>query len=642
MNYDDNDKLNGMTDATDGQISDDVLDALAELDIEGLDDTTDSNDPVTSNNSDEIQQSVVADIEPDETDVAGDRTSAADVGENIIDNSIPTPVEDAAATDEAVSEPGSDNVETGSETEEAEDETIEFAPIEDEVDPELEQLNAEEDAAFAEQMAEDEAAVDELEHQLSEMEGAGETKGRVHYPEYFDENMPDTQERADRICVSIDVDDFGRDIIEPVFENVLRQSKNTLKLHYSRIKNEILKYRDVAQLFSPEDETFYYRKKPLLRLEFKGGKLSMLLALKPEDIDKECAFAENGSDSKKDLPVRILINAKYIDGAIELVNKLAKKRKIPKLKAYAPTAYAERYPFNSDAVLRGKEKRPPVEGEFDGDEYTPVMGELVKGAVAKNLAETEILAKEQLLQIRESAAALKDAVSAVEPIAFFYDTAVRTEDNTVAFINSQQVLNDKFLGRLLPQQFFAVAETSNRIEKLNLMHLEAVVNECNANPEILFVMQISVRFLVDPALISTLLEKSVTENRNLILAFDGIMLEKTGEMGQNSLKKLMDNGVYIMLDNGESISARALVEMPFDYLRFDSRVYNRENVKATNHLDIMLEFCKNSNIITVARYVDMGKQKRYFLDHKVDVMQGDAICAPSRLTSVALVTYHKI
>ena len=624
---------NGIDDRDD-ELSPEVLDILSELDIDdGIDDASPS----------ETETS---------TDTAPRSAADAETADNASTNADTETVDEDPTSDEAdiaeeldvdISDIPTDDTTVAEETE---DETDEDAALSDEdtdaEDEELSELNAEEDAAYAESLAEDEEAVSELEHQLSEMEGAEEARFKVHYPEYFDENMPDTQERADRICVSIDVDDFGRDIVEPVFENVLRQSKNTVKLHYSRIKNEIQRYRDVVQEFTPEYETFYYKRRPLIRLEFKGGKLTMLIALKADELPEKCPHTDNTGDSARDLPVRILINAKYIDLALEAVTTLVKKRKIPKLKSYAPIAYAERYTFNQDSVLRGKEKRPPVDGEYDGPEYTPIMGELVKGVVARTLQETDTLAKEQLMQIRESAAALKDAVSALEPIAYFYDVAVRTEDNTVAYVNCQQVLNDKFLGRLLPQQFFAVAETSNRIEKLNLMHLEAVVNECNANPEILFVLQISVRFLVDSALISTLIEKSVTENHNLIMAFDGIMLEKTGEIGQNSLKKLMDNGVYIMLDNVESVNVRCLTELPYDYIRFDSRVYSRENVKATNHLDILLQFCKQSGITCVARYVDVGKVKRYFLDHPVDIMQGDAICAPSRLTSVALVSYHKV
>ena len=91
----------------------------------------------------------------------------------------------------------------------------------------------------------------------------------------------------------------------------------------------------MVQEFTPEYETFYYKRKPLIRLEFKGGKLTMLIALKAGDLPDKCPHTDNTGDSAKDLPTRILINVKYIDLALEALTTLIKKRKTPRLKSYA-------------------------------------------------------------------------------------------------------------------------------------------------------------------------------------------------------------------------------------------------------------------------------------------------------------------
>ncbi|MDE6302123.1 MAG: EAL domain-containing protein [Clostridia bacterium] len=433
-------------------------------------------------------------------------------------------------------------------------------------------------------------------------------------------NAEDTEEDADEIGVSGIYDAYGREILRNVFENRLRLAPNSVKFADGKLKNELLAYADVKRRFIGKQERFYF-----------GGEWFVILAVGDKVL--EFITADGKTEVKREK------NATSIKSALDTLKTLADRLGLVKKDYYVPTAYAERYPFNPEAVLRGDEEISPEEGAFDGKEYEPIEGELSKDIVAELMGDNFDLeakqGKEKLEAIRQQATTIKGAVALTEPIVYFYNAA-RTDENNIAYVTVQQVLNDKFLGKMLPQQFFAVAEGSERIETLNLLSVKQAATDCDSNPNMIFVTQASARLLIKDDVLKRLIKNAKTENGNLVLAFDCALLEALGERGLTGIRQLAENDVKIMIDNTENAGLKVLTEYNIDYLRFDARYYKEEDEKKTAHLDMVLGYAKVQGMKTTALYVNSVKEAKYFLSHGVENIEGDIVGSPVRIIQNAI------
>ncbi|MBR5987070.1 MAG: EAL domain-containing protein, partial [Clostridia bacterium] len=337
--------------------------------------------------------------------------------------------------------------------------------------------------------------------------------------------------------------------------------------------------------------------------------------------------------------------------AVQLITELMKSLSLERNKRYAYVPFAEKYPYIKNGVFKGDEDKPRVKHE--GEEYADIYGELTEhlrsqmGAtdawgVPKGYTAEDGLSARDLLEIQRSKAKTINAgVALATPIVFFYDAAVN-EEGKVQYLNVQQLLNDKFLGKIVPQEYFAMAEGSSRIEELNYIALDNVVKDCNANPDLRFAVKISCRLLLKQETLTKLVDKMRTENKNLILAFDCAMLEAVGFVGISAINTLKSQGALIMIDNAESASMRVLTEYEFDYLRLDARYYNGGSTKRLAHLDMITGYADVQNIITTSINCEHKEDARILLDHGVKVIQGDAVARPMRLINLALTNLKPI
>lgn len=440
------------------------------------------------------------------------------------------------------------------------------------------------------------------------------------------ENEADTADCADEIGVSGIYDAYGREIIPDVFENRLRLSKNAVKLAYSKLKNTLLSYSGVKRSFSGKSEIFTVGEEVVVKFGIEGD----ALVLTYDKTHRLSVKKEKGGES--------------IKKALEIITAKADALGLKKIPSYAGTAYAERYPFNPDAVLRGHEEEPP-EGDYSGRDYDYIEGELTKDIIEELMGEDfnleEKKGKERLEALRQQASTIKGAVALTEPIVHFFNVA-RDSENNVGYVTVQQVLNDKFLGKILPQQFFAIAEASERIETLNTVSVEATAAAADENPTLTFVTQASARLLTKDKSLDRLKKAAKTENGNLVLAFDCALLDALGDKGLAAVRDIAGAGIKIMIDNTENAGLRVLTEYPVEYLRFDGRYYVDEDEKKTAHLDMILGYAKVQGIKTAALYVDTIKQARYFLAHGVQNIEGDVVGQPVRIVQNAVKEAKKL
>ena len=437
-------------------------------------------------------------------------------------------------------------------------------------------------------------------------------------------------------------------------ENKLHQSVNSLKLIFSKLKNELLSYKTVKSEMMVKNDVFKVGKKVIARMTVVADSVRLYLALDPKEFSTRKYKHKDATDQMGYEGTLLMVK---ISGekerllAVQLITELMKKLSLERNKRYAYVPFAEKYPYIKNGVFKGDEDKPRVKHE--GEEYADIYGELTEhlrsqmGAtdawgVPKGYSAEDGLSARDLLEIQRSKAKTINAgVALATPIVFFYDAAI-DEDGKVQYLNVQQLLNDKFLGKMLPQEYFAIAESSTRIEELNYIALENVVKDCNANPDLRFAVKISCRLLLKQETLTKLVDKMRTENKNLILAFDCAMLEAVGFVGISAINTLKSQGALIMIDNAESASMRVLTEYEFDYLRLDARYYNGDSTKRLAHLDMITGYADVQNIITTSINCEHKEDARILLDHGVKVIQGDAVARPMRLINLALTNLKPI
>jgi len=221
-------------------------------------------------------------------------------------------------------------------------------------------------------------------------------------------------------------------------------------------------------------------------------------------------------------------------------------------------------------------------------------------------------------------------VAASDPIVYFYNACLRADGSILAF-NVYQVLQDRFLGKMVPQLFTAVAENSAKIEELNEANLIEQLKVCAEYPQYDFIISVSARFFTKPALLERFL-KLIPEGGvpNLVLAFDCSSLENIAIAAKAGLGTVRQKGVKILLDNTERVTMTVLSEFDYDIIRIDSRYYEIGNPRAEAYLRLLLQLTKEQGVTSIATFCDSEDLSEYMFFMGVDAIQGNATSRPMR------------
>ncbi len=511
----------------------------------------------------------------------------------------------------------------------------------------VESSEAEEDDG----LTEDERLAKELERVNAELRDLDEqiekTEVRVAV-----HNLFDTQEGADEVGISGEYDDYGREILDDVFENRLRMSTNGIKLAYSKIKNTFLSHKGTKQYYDKLSERFSLEREKLMSLEIGGDTLYVYLKADVNLVGEYCPYVEPIDKTHKEYTACVTIKRGKVTKKtaelaklVELVEKMMEASGGVKKKVYVPVAYAERYPVNPEAVLRGSESETPVDGQYDGEEYDPIDNELTRNIIIDLMGEEFDLEKKKGLQkleaLRQQAETIRGAVALTEPIVYFYGCGLNS-DSTINYLGVQQVLNDKFLGKILPPQYVAIAENSERIEELNLIAIQNLLEVIKENEKYTFAIPLSCRTFARKGSHAKLIKMLAEGVERLVIILDGNMLLSLGKIGLDGIDELRGYGLKIMIDYGVDTGVHMLTDYPVDYLRIDARYYKENDVRRTALLDMLVGYCKVQGITTVASGVEETKQAKYFLTHGVDVIEGFCTGEPKRTVVSAVKEYKKL
>lgn len=312
------------------------------------------------------------------------------------------------------------------------------------------------------------------------------------------------------------------------------------------------------------------------------------------------------SNKRGEKKVSSLNKGKEIKVDTHLKEKLAKKRKEEKIK-------------------KAKEKKREQFLKETKERKQKFISEVIKEANKQNKNQ-KIKNKETKVKSNGTKEAeLRKQRALKTPFSYYYN-ACRDVSGNIAYCNVSQCMNDKYIGRIYQPQYFAIAEQSDRIFKINGILIKHAIATAILNPEINFAVQVSPKYFTKKETFEELSLMLENVPSNLILAFDAREIVISGNAGKKALDYIIEQyHLKIMLDNPETERMSMLFEYPLSFLRLDGRYYAQKDDKKTGFVKLMNEFCKSQNITLCAKNVETKEDRSWLIANGVRFLEGKYI-----------------
>ncbi len=229
-----------------------------------------------------------------------------------------------------------------------------------------------------------------------------------------------------------------------------------------------------------------------------------------------------------------------------------------------------------------------------------------------------------------------------KPIDFFFRGVAdsSTKNKKVVFVDAFQIMNDRYLGRMSVCNYFYIAESSVRINELNVIAFEElrnynlVMRENFLIPDVTYCLAVSTRFLdndKDFDILLTLLKDYGYKKNNLIISFFVSSLVCLDEKGRARYNRLRKAGYKICASAyGEDYNSLDVFgEFNFDYLRCEAQYFDATPNKK-KVLAMLVNFCKANKIGFIMEGVDAPGQYARYKREGVKLMTGRAVSKLSR------------
>ncbi len=229
-----------------------------------------------------------------------------------------------------------------------------------------------------------------------------------------------------------------------------------------------------------------------------------------------------------------------------------------------------------------------------------------------------------------------------KPIDFFFRGVAdaTTKNKKVVFVDAFQIMNDRYLGRMSVCNYFYIAESSVRINELNVIALEElrnydlVMRENFMIPDVTYSLALSTRFLdndKDFDILLDLLKDCGYKKSNLIISFFVSSLVCLDDKGRARYNKLRKAGYKICASAyGEDYNALdVFADFNFDYLRCEAQYFDASSNKK-KVLAMLIDFCKKNKIGFIMEGVDAPAQYSRYKREGVTLMTGRAVSKLSR------------
>lgn len=228
-----------------------------------------------------------------------------------------------------------------------------------------------------------------------------------------------------------------------------------------------------------------------------------------------------------------------------------------------------------------------------------------------------------------------------KPIDFFFRGVADSKTKKVVFVDAFQILNDRYLGRMSVCNYFFIAENSVRINELNVIALDELVNyhlvmrENFLIPEkVTYSLPITTRFLENEKefeiLLSTLKDNGYKKG-DLVISFNSNTIMKIDDDAKKRYDRLRRLGYKTCINGfGEEFnSLDVFARFNFDYLRLEAQYFDSTQPKK-RILNMLVKYCGANKIGLIVEGVDTPGQLNRFRKEGVKLVTGKAVSKLSR------------
>lgn len=240
------------------------------------------------------------------------------------------------------------------------------------------------------------------------------------------------------------------------------------------------------------------------------------------------------------------------------------------------------------------------------------------------------------------------------PIDFYFRAVADAKTDKVAFVDAFQVLNDIYLGRMSVVNYFFIAESSVRINELNLISLielrefKTYMREAMFVPYVCYNIPLTTRFLQnekDFSILQDTLRDSGYKRGDLVLTFNCASLVKDGDPSESKkrIERLRRMGYKIGISGfgAEFNSLDIFAQYTFNQLRVDAAYFD-SSIPKKKLLQMLVRFCKANKIDFIVEGIDTAPQLKRFKASGAKYVTGKSVCKLNKWVSRDMLRLPKL
>lgn len=231
----------------------------------------------------------------------------------------------------------------------------------------------------------------------------------------------------------------------------LIQANDEVKGYYGDIKNKFFSYKKVKSRISKKCETFNFGRVKLAKLDVRGKKVDLYLALNPAEFADKAKFYnfKDVSDKKPDFPMLIRVSGPIkLRRALELIEILLEKVGAKPIENYESQDFYMPYETTEELVRKGLIKdlwgetpmeapieQAPIE-EIPEEEATVVLEEI---ATTEAIEGVETLEDVEVIPVEETTAVVTENVENEETVEAIEEEIVEETIEEVVEENVEEI-----------------------------------------------------------------------------------------------------------------------------------------------------------------------------------------------------------
>ena len=179
----------------------------------------------------------------------------------------------------------------------------------------------------------------------------------------------------------------------------LIQAEDGVKDIYNAIKNKILSYKNVKTRLSKKRETFYVGRNTLVKLDVKGKKVDLYLALNPAEFADKAKFYNFVDIADKNEETQMLVKVSgpiKLKRALELIDILMAKAGLVAIDGYAEQDFRMPYEKTESLIARGliKDLEADEKVQLEADEKVQPKAKKLNGKwIIEKQSDNEFVSK---------------------------------------------------------------------------------------------------------------------------------------------------------------------------------------------------------------------------------------------------------